>query len=303
MIRRAGPRQTWRGGGSVLRGLLLGAILACAAPVAAQQHEQIVSIRQREYNVALNNHQANLELWNLQEQNRLTILDSVGLANRSGNSARIERAQQRAMSASLEITRLTGLADQTARVLDERRKALVDALGDWVDALEVQLNNSSPAQQGSIARQIQGLLNQIQDLQPPPARPSYLPALNLEPTDGRDEIQFKIVLIERREQEAQQEITRLNEVISRLQRQQSRQQIAGDISSARDRFDAGPPGARAGRPADPASAGAGAGPQTIRQQIEQLIGYRDELMIYQQELRSRSAAFRSRLGIMGGDLQ
>jgi hypothetical protein len=258
------------------------AVIASAivtAPAAAQQ-EQLLNQRQSEYNAARIAYESSVASWGVQELNWQAAIDSVNAALRAGNKDRLDRAYYNASVASVELTRLKQVADAAERVLNERRRAFQQILEVRQDDLVVELSKSttSAAEQNRLAIQVRGLAQEIQGLVAQPAAAMqtqlvFLPNLNLDGRDGRSEIVNKIGLLERWMRQT--------------------------------RFDADPPGARAGRPPDPtqgAPTDAAGRPLTTDQLIEALNAYRDQLILAQDQLRARRANFQGQLASMGGEL-
>jgi hypothetical protein len=309
MTRGAGPRLLGRGGIGVLWTLLVWALISVPRPTSAQQ-EQLLFQRQAEYTAAQDRYRASVSAWNAQEGRWIAASEARIAAVNSGNSSRLEAASQVAMDESMELTRQSGVVELAEKALDAARKALQDALELRQDALAAQVENASPAQRPVLLGQIRGISEELEALEPEtPTGPElrFLPALDLNPRDGKFEIESKIGLLERRIQDARAEVTRVNEELTRLRRQQDMRRMAGDARSNRDFFDNGPPGARAGRlPADPTQAAAtttaAASSKTIEQKIEEFTAYKATLDLLQEQLRARVSSFKSKLGVIGGNL-
>jgi hypothetical protein len=308
MTRRAGPRRA-RGDVGVLWTLLVWVLIVLPRPISAQQ-EGLLFQRQAEYNAARDQYNASVSAWSAQEVRWVNAVDARVAAVNSGNEDRLEVASQVAYAESMEMTRLESRVAETARALEVARRAFREALELRQSALAAQADAATGARRLALLGQVRGISDEIEALEPAEALlgPTlrFMPALDLDPRDGRLEIESKISLVERRIQDTRAEITRVNEDLARLRKQQDMRRMAGDVRSNRDFFDNGPPGgARAGRPVDPTQAGAttaAASPRTIDQRIEELTAYRETLELQQEQLRVRVANFRNKLGVIGGDL-
>jgi hypothetical protein len=301
------PRPIKRGGPLLLWALLiLGAALAgSAAPVSAQ-FEQRLSEAQGEYEAVLLDYQGRQRTWEVQQGRWRAALDTARAAQASGNTERLDRAEQQFKTASLELQRLRRLVDQLEPLLAQRRRALQQALEEQAESLQAQMTRTTGTQRQQLNVRIGSLLEQISSLEPPAApAPTLLffPEFASDPRDGRTEILGKIEFLERRSQEASAYLDRVAADLQRLRRLETQQRMQRDAAS--NPFGDDPPGARAGRPPEPQSppGGSNAATQTTQQQIDALTAVKSELEQLRLQLTARISAFRVTLSSMGGDLR
>ena len=303
-------------GARVLLPILLSVVgLAVARASAHGQAEEILTQRQLEYDAARRDHESRLAAWNAQQQLFSSALDGVNAARRSGDGGRLEAADRAAAVAAEELARLASRMEDAEETLVARRAALLEALDLRRNALSDQFARArAPADQARLSVLIQNLDGQYRDLESGDAlRPTlvYWPSVDANPRDGPEDLRAKVGLLERRVEEAEQEIMRVDQDIARLQARLALRRRVDDSRASRDRFDgANVPVGPASRPdrdpeAPPAAdtAQAAFAERPLEQQIQQLQAYRSTLEQMQEQLRTRARSIQdriSRAGVAGG---
>lgn len=268
--------------------------------------------RQSDYDAARSALEAAIDGQQAQEIRWQDALAEVDRARRAGDPSRLEAADRRAWAESAEVTRLRQQVQEAEALLSQRRDALEQALERQMDLVASQLSTAGPQEAQSLRSRFNAYESQHSRLRaeaaaetPSSARLSYLsdivPAL-----DPRMPLQVRVAqidLLDRRVQDLEEEIARVDEEMAGVQRLLQIQRRADESTSTLGRFGATDPvGATRPRtqPGAATSAELPTEPITLEQELELWQVYKTELELLRHNLEFRVAEFRRSIPGAGG---
>lgn len=284
----------------------LGALCGMPLSVSAQTAEQLVVERRLELVAARAAFEAARGAFNVVERQFSAALEEVARARRQGNNDALERAYSQAQDRSVPYR------DRETR-LGEAREALVRARQAVIEIIEVRLEQlveemdaaRSAQQRERLDLLWRDLSTELQQLEAEAGdtfrlEPVLLPEVASDPRDTPDDIQAKAAILERQAivadtliQEKEREIQALT---ARLRNQRQRR----DFVAGTDRFDdtrvpvvAGSPTGERTPSSD--STVAGQRPITLEERIQMLRDYVEQLGSYRDQLLIRAQVFRQRI--------
>jgi hypothetical protein len=280
---------------------LLPAPLLAQGDLSLVQADAAFEIAQREYdNVRL--------AAEYQAEIYLDALTAVQIADESGDEEEYRQAQARFLRESQELrrreTRIASLRDD----LDTARENLLAALDLRMNGLEASFATASLQDRQRIQASIQDMENQYRQLQREGEEfeepDTYLSSLRLGPRAGALEIRTVMEIAERRAQDAQESIDRLEREIQRLEGRLRRQRGARDFSASLDLFDAtrlptGLDRQEAQRPVGVAADSTAAQPLTLEEQIEAWRDAQEQLGDFRDDMLRLAEEYRRRLEVIG----
>ncbi|HKJ02209.1 MAG TPA: hypothetical protein VJ997_07130 [Longimicrobiales bacterium] len=289
-------------------GLLLGMGWLVGSPEhgAAQTAEQLVVQRRLELQAARDAFEAARSAFNVVERQFSSALEEVTRARRQGNKDDLERAYALAQDRSVPYRDRERRLAEAGDALVQARQALVDVLEIRLEQLVEEMDAASSSQRRGqldlIWRDLSTELQQLEDEAGDTFRldPVVLPEVASDPRDTPDDILAKADLLERQAavadtliQEKEREIQALT---SRLRRERQRR----DLLAGTDRFDDTRvpvvTGSPTGQPTPSSdSTVAGQRPITLEERIQMLRDYVEQLESYRDQLVIRAQVFRQRI--------
>lgn len=290
--------------------VLAAAALAGLSPgVSAQRQslEQLVVQRRLELRAARDAYEAARSAFGVVERQFSAALTEVLLARQSGDDDRLERAYAQAQDRSVPYRSQEQRLEEAGQALATARRGLVEALTarleELVGAMDVAPSAQQRAQLDTLFRDLSAELQALEAEEGETFRidPVVLPEITFDPRDGPDELLAKAEVLERQAavadttiQNAERQVQGLSDRL-RIQRQRR------DFLAAADRFDdtrvpvvTGTPTGE--RPSATDSTVAGARTLTLEERIQILRDYVQQLQSYRDQLIIRARQFRQRVG-------
>lgn len=272
-----------------------------ARGLAAQQVESLLQERELDYRSARSAFEAALSAQAAQERRFYRTLTEIEEARSEGDGDARAAAFARAQTQALELQTLRRRVDETAARMAGAGRALLAALDARLEALldEVEVAPSQRRREelAAVARTLDDRYREVEEeLELEGTQDVMLaavPEIAPDPRDGPLELRWKIDLLEKRIAEAG---TRLEEVAAQIQdleRRRRRNRSLSDLEASIQRFDddrvpvSSPSARREGEEAPP---------MTLEERIE-------SLRVLSEEIESRRARFRERLGVFRARLE
>lgn len=307
MIVGALCRRSSRGPGALLALLVaFGALVSSAVGASAQTAEQLVAQRRLELQFVRADFEAARTGFNVVERQFSAALEEVTRARRQGNNDALERAYAQAQDRSVPYRDRENRLREARDALVQARQALIEVLEIRLEQLVEEMDAASSAQQrGQLDLIWRDLSNELRRLEAEAGDtfrldPVVLPEVASDPRDTPDDILAKAALLERQAgvadtliQVKEREIQALN---ARLRNQRQRR----DFVAGTDRFDdtrvpVVTGSATGERPNASDSTVAGQRPVTLEERIQFLRDYVDQLASYRDQLLIRARVFRQRI--------
>ena len=288
-----------------LVGIAAGALLAPGA-VGAQTIDELLAQRRLETRAARDAYDAARSAFDVVARQFSSALEDVTRARRQGNKEALERAYAEAQDRSIPYRdRETRLAEARATLV-EARQSLIDILGIRLERLVEEMDAAgSSARRAQLDRLWRDLSIELQQLEAEAGDsfrldPVVRPEVTSDPRDTPDDILAKAELLERQAAVADTLIQEKEKEISSLTGRLRNQRQRRDFMAGTDRFDDTRvpvvPGRPTGEPANSSdSTVAGQRPITLEERIQGLRDYVDQLAGYRDQLLIRARVFRQRI--------
>jgi hypothetical protein len=286
---------------------LVAALAATSGPALGQSTTSLLVSRAAEYRAAADAHQAALSAFFVVDQAFTAALEEVSRARREGDDAALDVALPRAQELSGPKAAADRRVREAADDLADKRRALIEILIVRHADLVGQVDAASNAQQRQqLGRLLDDVSNQLSEMEeeagdPTGLLPVVMPDISISPRDLPAEIISKAQILERYAELVDtvliENAAQIAELQDRLLTQRQRQDFLNDRFGDRV-VPTGPPRL------DPSvqvadSTDSGGRPITLEERLaaaqayrEELIGYRDQLLIraqvFRQTVRRRS---------------
>ena len=297
------PHSGWSGQG---RRILLWALVALAGSGALRQPltaqgEARLSQAQLEHDARVGALQVQMDLWR-------EALDRVTVAEAVQDEGRYEVAQQDHFHVSQELDRMLGRVDEARDSLELKRTVLLDALDERREQLRDRVEGATREGADQLLVLVRDLDNQVRALTPEngdglAARPLvFWPTLDVDPRDTPEQLRFKAEIAERKVEQLDDEIGKVDEQIARIERLETLLRQTQDAAASRDRFDQttlplGTPriggGESVALPALSDTTGVALEDLPQAQRLEVLLSHKAQLERFRSEGRSRLRVFRA----------
>lgn len=318
---RAGARPRRRASGHLgaVLGVLAFAALGGAWPgggwgvatVQAQTTQQLVEERRLEYEAARAEHEAALRALRVLDRQFTTALNAVGSARARADEDALNEAMAAAYDRAIPLgAQRQRVADARER-LDDARQALIDVLAVRLEELLARMDAAASAEQRAeldvLWRDLDAELRRLEAEGEGGLRldPVVFPEITFDPRDTSDELIQKAEILERLAAVAdtviQEQERRIQDLRDRLRTQRGRE----DFIASTGRFDDTRVPVVTGNPAGDRDVAAAdsvrARPLTLEERIARAQEYRQQLLEYRDELLIRAEQFRRRVGIVASE--
>lgn len=303
---RGAARRGWVRADVAVLGVLLAIVpWGAAGPVAAQEGPSLYQLEDR-YREAVEEYEWARAAVAVRRQDWERELEALDLAREAGDDA-YDAAQRRFLEISSELNRAERRERETLDAAEEARGRLLAKLDERREELEDRYAvATTAAEQGRIEALLRDVAYQARSLEeeslaPDPNLEIFTTSITFDPRDGAPLLRAKAAMLDRRTQQADSAIARLDRRIDQLLNLQRVERSSGDFQASvgrfgDDRIPTGPPRAGAGReeglPADSLEAQEAV---PLEQQIEEARRLREQLMAFREEVARRAEEFRERL--------
>ena len=223
--------------------LLVSGWMALALPHGTAAQTTQLSQLQLQYDGAKQQLEAHRANWAAQQEAWQATLDSVNLAQRSGDRGRLDAADRQSTLAAIELARLDALVKAAERDLTSKRRAFEDAIERQINTFSSRARSAPASERQALNAQITSLGAQFESLRAEessgPQPLLYLPQFAGEGVDPRmsiRQINDMLGLIDRRVAEYQSEIDRIDAEVKRLTTVLERRRAERDRERALGRF-------------------------------------------------------------------
>lgn len=286
--------------------MLVAAFAALPAPAWAQTTEQLVVQRRLELRAARDAFASARSAFNVVERQFSAALEEVTRARRQGSDDALERAYALAQDRSVPFRDQERRLSEAGEALIQARRALVDVLEirleQLVEAMDAAASTEQRGQLDILWRDIATELQQLEDEAGDTFQlnPVVLPEVTSDPRDTPEDILAKAALLERQAGVADTLIQDKNREIEVLRARLRNQRQRRDFVAGTDRFDdtrvpvvTNPPLGERTPSTD--STVAGQRPITLEERIQMLQDYVEQLVFYRDQLLIRARVFRQRI--------
>ena len=204
---------------------------------------QSLEDRRLEYREALSGYETAIAARDVDANRFYILLDSLSTARANDDEDVVDDLEGRVRSVSLALQSEDAWVEERAEALQEAREALLGALDQTLDSLQiVALTTTDPVRREAAGAQIASLRDQyraveVEDLQDLLAGDRVRPlGITFSPRDTPATLQAKAELLESKAEEVQLEIDAVDQAIERYRRAVQLDRIAGDARSTIDRF-------------------------------------------------------------------
>ena len=286
--------------------VLFGALAGSPVAASGQTAEQLVTQRRLELRAARAAFEAARSAFNVVERQFSAALEEVTRARRQGSDDALERAYALAQDRSVPFRDQERRLGEAGEALVEARQALIDVLEIRLEQLVEEMDAAASSQQRSeldllwrdLATELQQLENEAGDTFR--LDPVVLPEVTSDPRDTPEDILAKAALLERQAGVADTLIQDKNREIDALTARLRNQRQRRDFVAGTDRFDdtrvpvvTNPPPGTLTPSTD--STVAGGRPITLEERIQLLRDYVEQLASYRDQLLIRAEVFRQRI--------
>ncbi len=285
-------------------------VLGSATAVEAQSTEARLVQRRLEYRAARDQWESARSAVLVFEADFASALEAAERARRRGDDDARERALAVAQERSGPLRSQTQRVEDAADDLDRARTALIEVIAVRMENLVDDMRQASSRRERDrldvLFRDLRNELAQLEDeigsrvLIDPVA----LPDVVFDPRDGPEELEIKAQIMERRAAFTDSAVVQVDREIRDLGSRLRNERRRADFLAGTERFDdtrlpvvgGTPPGDAPVAPGD--SVSGGGRPATLDERIRLKQQYREQLLLYRDQLLIRARAFRQAVGFI-----
>lgn len=204
---------------------------------------QTLEERELDYRASLSAYVASVEARDVYRSRFYTLLDSLSAARAASDQDRVDALEGRVRDVSLQLASRDARVEEASAAYEAARDALLVALDQRLDSLEVVAEMSiDPLRRREAGILIRGLQVQYAEVaaeqleETVDVRPVILPAITREPRDTPATLEAKAQLLESRAEDFQLEIDEVDQALERYRREVRLNQFTADTRSSIDRF-------------------------------------------------------------------